>query len=512
MRTSIITLAVCAAALLVPGMAQAATISYEGDQLVYRAAPGERNQFGLWADRDGDTSRVEISDAYGVEVSYPAGACEEPWGEGYHVRCDAPSGGLRAELGDGDDFAAFGSDLLASVKAEIHGGAGKDDLRAYGATNPILEGGDGADMLTGWHSDDTLIGGAGDDELQGHAGDDVLQGGEGNDKLEPDTYDDAGDDLVDGGPGIDLAEDWTDPEKDYNPPVSITMDGVANDGRPGDADNVSNVENITSTVVGTFAGGDEDNRFEVWNVDEGSSKLVGNGGDDVLTGNNAEETIDGGPGDDRLEGGYNNDTIVGGPGRDTIYGDDTSASCGYWGYCTYPFGNDTIDARDGEADVIDCGVGEDTALVDAIDTVSSCETVNGAGAGGGDGGAGGGARGGGGVRGGGGGGANGGGGGSPAASGGVVFTAKGLTLSVPCAAACKVTAVLTVDKATARKLRLGRSTKIGGGSARLKAAGTAKVKLKLARNAKRVRKATVKVTVTTAAGKQTAAKALKLHR
>ena len=387
MRTSIITVAVCAAALLVPGMAQAATITYEGNQLVYRAAPGERNQIGLYADRlDAGSGKIEISDAYGVTISYPAGPCEEPWGAGNGLQCVAPSAGVRADLGDGDDFAAFGSDLPASVRAEIHGGPGKDDLRGYGATNPILDGGDGDDALTGWHSNDTLIGGAGDDVLQGHAGDDVLRGGDGNDTLEPDTYDDPGADVVDGGPGIDLADDWVDPERDYNPPVSITMDGVANDGRPGEADNVVNVENIKSTVVGTFSGGDEANRFEVWNVDEGSSTLTGNGGDDVLTGNNAVETIDGGPGNDRLEGGYNNDTIVGGPGRDTIYGDDTSAQCGYWAYCTFPFGNDTIDARDGEVDVIDCGVGEDTAYVDAIDVVAGCENVDGAPAGGGGGG------------------------------------------------------------------------------------------------------------------------------
>jgi hypothetical protein len=145
--------------------------------------------------------------------------------------------------------------------------------------------------------------------------------------------------------------------------------------------------------------------------------------------------------------------------------------------------------------VIDCGVGEDTALVDAIDTVSGCEIVNGGGAGGGG-------RGGTGGR---------GGGGAPGAPAGLAFTVKGLTLSVPCAAACKVSAVVTADKATARKLRLG-STRIGTGASRLKAAGTAKVKLKLTRKAKRVRKAMVKVTVTTAAGRQTATKALKLGR
>jgi hypothetical protein len=43
--------------------------------------------------------------------------------------------------------------------------------------------------------------------------------------------------------------------------------------------------------------------------------------------------------------------------------------------CTVPFGNDTIDARDGEADNVDCGPGEDKVLADAADTVSGCETI-----------------------------------------------------------------------------------------------------------------------------------------
>jgi Ca2+-binding RTX toxin-like protein len=501
MRTPIITLVVCAGALVAPGLAQAASISYEGNQLVYRAAPGERNSFSLYPDQNNSASgKVEISDAYNVAISYPAGPCEQPF-EGT-VLCTYPAGGLVADLGDGDDSAGFGSSLPASVKATILGGPGKDDLHAYGATNPILDGGDGSDTLTGWQSNDTLRGGAGDDELLGHGGDDVLQGGDGNDKLQPDTYDDPGNDVVDGGPGIDTADDWTDPELDYNPPVSITMDGVANDGRPGEADNVTNVENLKSSVTGTFVGGPEANNFEVWNVSQGVSRLVGNGGDDVLTGNNAEETIDGGPGNDRLEGGYNNDTIGGGPGRDTIYGDDTSSQCGYIQSCTVPFGNDTIDAQDGEADVVDCGVGDDTAKVDAIDVVSGCEHVSTSAGGGSSGGAGG-------------------------AAGGLAFTLggkasirtlarKGLTLSVACPAACTASAALTVDKATARRLH---ATRIGGGSERLRKAGAAKVALKLSRKVKarfkRLRKATVTVTVTVKGAdgtKRTGSKTLKLSR
>ncbi len=38
-------------------------------------------------------------------------------------------------------------------------------------------------------------------------------------------------------------------------------------------------------------------------------------------------------------------------------------------------GDDTVNARDGVADTIDCGPGADTAVADAADTTTSCETV-----------------------------------------------------------------------------------------------------------------------------------------
>ena len=72
--------------------------------------------------------------------------------------------------------------------------------------------------------------------------------------------------------------------------------------------------------------------------------------------------------------GFDNDTITGGPGRDAIFADATGSFCGIFS-CTVPFGNDTVNARDGEADSIDCGIGADRAVVDTIDTVANCETV-----------------------------------------------------------------------------------------------------------------------------------------
>ena len=114
--------------------------------------------------------------------------------------------------------------------------------------------------------------------------------------------------------------------------------------------------------------------------------------------------------------------LTGGPGQDTIFADATSASCGWYSYtCKIPFGNDVVNARDGEADTIDCGVGEDRAIVDKIDVVANCETVDVAGGGSGP--------------------------GAPAGRQGTAkpaptfaYKLKGtkLNLTVPCAGACKV--------------------------------------------------------------------------
>ena len=68
--------------------------------------------------------------------------------------------------------------------------------------------------------------------------------------------------------------------------------------------------------------------------------------------------------------------LIGGPGRDTISGDLAGGDCGpLW--CKYPYGNDTIDARDGEVDSITCGAGTDTVIADPQDVVApDCEHVD----------------------------------------------------------------------------------------------------------------------------------------
>jgi len=88
--------------------------------------------------------------------------------------------------------------------------------------------------------------------------------------------------------------------------------------------------------------------------------LAGKGGNDTILGLAGNDTILGGGGDDVLRGGAGKDVLNGGPGSDRIFGEA---------------GSDTIVAQDGERDVIDCGAGQDRAIVDTFDVVKACEIV-----------------------------------------------------------------------------------------------------------------------------------------
>lgn len=471
MKLKLPLLAATAVALLAPAAAQAGTLSYEGDTLVFRASPGVQDSPMLGKDEAG------MLTIYEENLALAPGCTAD-----HQAHCPMPAR-VRLELGDGDDWNSFTSDYPKNLPVTVLGGDGKDQLQTYNADYATLDGGAGPDILKGWQSNDTLYGGAGDDEINASGGNDHVEGGDGNDTLSPDTFYGPGNDYVDGGAGIDTVDDWSIPDADYHPPVAVSMDGLANDGRlsAGEADNVINVEKITSSVSGTWSGSAGDDEFRVWaNVDEGNSTLLGNGGNDKLTTGDYSDTLDGGPGNDVINGGFGNDTLTGGPGQDTIQADATSASCGWYSYtCKIPFGNDVVNSRDGEVDNVDCGVGQDTAVVDTIDVVANCETVQGAAP-------------------------------TPAPQPGgqdkagpkVSYKLKGtkLTLTVPCAGACKVKATLVVKKKT-----------VGKASKTLLKAGDAKLTVKFKKQRKSVN-ATLKVTVEGADGKASTTKTVKLKK
>ncbi|HYJ23016.1 MAG TPA: hypothetical protein VEW07_13450 [Solirubrobacterales bacterium] len=83
-----------------------------------------------------------------------------------------------------------------------------------------------------------------------------------------------------------------------------------------------------------------------------ADRIFGRGGDDYVFGGAGADWLHGGPGSDRLRGGVGADRIDGGPGADILF------------------------ARDGEADILDCGGGADTAYVDERDRARNCEAIH----------------------------------------------------------------------------------------------------------------------------------------
>jgi Ca2+-binding RTX toxin-like protein len=371
-------LAALAVAAFAPA-AHAETVGLDASgAVVVTAAPGETNSLGF---QSGDTGKLVVYDSRAT-VTSAAAACEQQ-GENAVVCPFNPAAGARAYLGDGNDWGYVSFDLPTNAHFYLSGGAGNDKLQSSQDGQPTaLDGGAGNDILQGGPGADTEIGGDGDDALTGREGADHLSGGNGNDNLSGDGNADPSPDVIDGGPGYDTSDqDW---EAENDPPVAVTLAGGADDGRSGEGDDVHGVEQVithqASTLIGTPAG----EHLEAFQTD-GSTRLVGNGGDDTLRGSDGADSVDGGPGNDDIDAGFGDDTIVGGPGRDRISGDRHNGECGYL-WCKYPWGNDTIYARDGEVDSIDCGAGTDTVYADAIDVVSGdCENVvrNGSGGGGG---------------------------------------------------------------------------------------------------------------------------------
>jgi sugar lactone lactonase YvrE/subtilisin-like proprotein convertase family protein len=94
---------------------------------------------------------------------------------------------------------------------------------------------------------------------------------------------------------------------------------------------------------------------------DGNDKMFGAGGNDKMFGAGGNDTLSGGTGNDKLFGGAGNDRLNGGPGTNRY-----SAGAG----------NDTIGAKNGKRETIDCGAGKkDKAIVDKRDRVRGCEKV-----------------------------------------------------------------------------------------------------------------------------------------
>jgi Ca2+-binding RTX toxin-like protein len=152
--------------------------------------------------------------------------------------------------------------------------------------------------------------GDGDDRLQQDVGG-LLDGGEGNDDIlgTRATF------RLIGGPGADRLEangmsGSSVSYLDHTEGVSVRLNGVPDDGAPGEGDNV------LGAITG-MGGGAGDDYLEAGPT---ASGLSGEGGDDTLVGSPRHDSVSGGDGDDQLLAGDGNDHLSGAGGADVLSG------------------------------------------------------------------------------------------------------------------------------------------------------------------------------------------------
>ena len=406
-------------------------------------------------------------------------------GEGTSNRATPPpgcdGGVFNAIGGSGPDTVAVDGVASSGMNINADLGAGNDSFLG-GAGNDVAHGGDGNDKLDSSPGNDQHFGDGGDDDIQGGAGNDVEDGGPGDDHiggrlgLSSGRDNDQGGDTLRGGEGTDGLV-----LESHAGGMNITLDGLANDGAPGENDNVAaDFEHIDGTGGSdVFTGSAGPNQFS---GGSGDDQINGGGGDDNLSGDGGDDRVNGEGGNDKVEGTNGADIVDGGPGTDQIYGDIANCSV----FCNSDA--DQLFARDEERDVVDCGGGADSAQVDSLDVVAFCSNIDRSAA--------------------------------PAAgnSGASPLTAaksvklktlvkRGFVFRYKCAAACKVVATLGY-----------KGKKLGAGRKTLRKAGTARVVVRIAKRSRakvrrlRGKKLTLRVKVTSKGKTTTLTRKVKLKR
>src|SRR4051812_22310820 len=256
---------------------------------------------------------------------------------------------------------------------------------AAGVTSIVVATGDQNDTISQVTTIAShLDGGNGNDKITGGPGNDVLVGG-------------VGADTLNGGAGTDTA--------DYSArtaPVTLSLDSSANDGEPGEADNVNADVEVLAGGAGddTLTGNDGANTL-LGNA--GNDTLDGRGGDDTLTGGDGTDTasyanaasgvrvvLDGKPGDGVPNGESDNadtENVIGSPGDDVLIGsggpnslaggDGSDRILGGKGADTLDggAGDDILQSLDGAQDAVACGDGQDGVVSDKADVRSDCEYI-----------------------------------------------------------------------------------------------------------------------------------------
>lgn len=216
-------------------------------------------------------------------------------------------------------------------------------------------GGTGSDTITGSSAANVLVGAAGAGELA-TGGVDTISGGAGNDILKKGLSSSTASpgDVFTGGSGSDTVVAYYALTADA---LTITLDGVANDGESGEGDNIATDIEIVFGARGNDAitGSSSDN------------KIYGMSGDDNLHGGGGNDQIDGSLGDDRMYGEDGNDRLTGSDGNDILSGSTGTDQF------TGNGGNDVMYANDGVKEKVTGAAGDDSADTDSLDILTDVE-------------------------------------------------------------------------------------------------------------------------------------------
>jgi Ca2+-binding RTX toxin-like protein len=291
------------AALALPASASAGTVSITGSTLTYSAAVNEANDLSI----EKDTVFRVIDNT--APVTAGTGCTQRA---PHRANCSIAGVNLVEVFARDEDDTV--QTLIGSIDAHLNGGSGVDELTSDAGDDTLIAGKNSpagfSESLSSGAGQDTLIGttssGTGD-TLQGGPGDDQLLGGVGFDSLIGDT----GADDIQGGDDSDFYS------ANGLAGVTITLDDIANDGEPGENDNVhSDIEEIFGTSSGdTIIGNSNSETFFGFG---GADNLQGAGGNDDLQGGDGTDTIQGGAGSDVLDGGLDADDLSGGSGGSDV--------------------------------------------------------------------------------------------------------------------------------------------------------------------------------------------------
>jgi Ca2+-binding RTX toxin-like protein len=355
------------ALLLAAPAAGASTLGISGSDAVFSGdASADRVQVQRYDDTRNGASWYLVTDDGGIT---PASPCVRVSSTVAGCRI-TPGRGYRLDTGDGADTVTIAAGAPGGI-TDL--GPGNDAFTGQGAAD-VVHGGDGDDLLRGGGGNDQIFGDNGNDVVAGQTGNDVVDGGAGDDQLE-----DAGDGLpADAGAGGDDIHGGAGSDRlsylSHTAGVSVSLDDKPGDGASGENDNAhSDIETLVGSTFDDVLVGNDGPQSLFGNA--GIDRADGLGGDDVVNGGTGDDELYGGAGDDRLEGSAGGDYLEGGSGEDLFEGDNVCET----EPCTGD--SDFIQARDGEPDTVNCGVGADTAIVDSLDVVAQdaqhgCERID----------------------------------------------------------------------------------------------------------------------------------------